>query len=453
MVRTNWVNWRTGLLAAVIAITVAAVFPRAGVHEVRNSSLPMNFPLVDPRPAADDWPWSRGTDGRNVSTSERFPMEWTSSQYEGWTALIPGHGNTTPVLWGNQLFLPSFENHPQRISLVCLQRKTGRSVWQAILHQGKAIQSKERLLRPASVVACDGQSVFVAASFDEKLWVTAVDLNGDVVWQREAGPYRAAENYASAPVVYKALVIVAADQAKDGYVAALHRQTGEIIWRVKRPHGEGFGSPVVATISGRAQLILAGTGSVKSYDPATGTELWTCRSTAERVSNTVAFDAERVFVTRGQANTEVVCIRADGQGDVTRTHVEWRVAQVGDETISPIQFEGLVYLLSDDGRLTCVEATSGKIEWTRKLKGTFAVSPLVVGGYLFCASESGMIYFVTLGTASPQVIENSFGTTITSDPIFAGDSIYLRTRDRIHRIAQPAGEPFVEKPVPPVRRL
>jgi outer membrane protein assembly factor BamB len=443
---TKWVNWQAGLMVAVIAIGAMAVFPGSRVPEIHNASQPFNFALVDPRPGVEDWPWWRGADGRNVAASDQFPTEWTSSDHDGWKVVVPGSGNATPIIWGQQLFLPTYETHSRRISLHCLHRKTGRFLWQTVIHQGKVAPSRGKTSRASSTPACDGQNVFIVTDVQDKLWVTAVDLTGQIVWQRDAGPYRSQENYSASPVFYKSLVIISADQGNESFLAALHRQTGDLIWRIKRPKGESFGSPVVTTIAGSPQLILGGSGAVKSYHPATGDELWTCRTSAEPVSNSVAFDEEYVFATRGQPNAEVICIKGNGSGDVTRTNIEWRLNQIGAEFTSPVYHGGLLYVLSDDGRLCCIQAASGKIEWSRQLQGSFSASPVIVRDYLFCANEAGATYFVSLGASNPQIMENALGGGIIASPIFAGDSLYIRTTGQLHRIAAPASEPFVEKP-------
>lgn len=435
---------------AIIAITV-----RPGQHapEIHNASQPFNFALVDPRPGVDDWPCWRGMDGRNIAATDRFPFTWGDSDHEGWQVAIPGYGNAAPIVWGHQLFLTSYETSSRRILLNCLHRKSGRVLWQTRLHSDGFPKQKEATEMGGSIPACDGQSVFNVTSGNGKLWVTAVDLFGKMVWQREAGLFQSTRGYSSSPVIFKSLIIVSADQASGSYVTGIHRQTGDVIWRVNRPDGESFGSPIVASIAGRPQLVLAGSGSVKSYDPATGSELWSCRTSTERVCNSVAFDDDSVFITRTQPDAEVICINANGTGEITKTHIRWRQTQCGADAVSPVYSDGFLYVLSDDGRLTCVQALTGNVEWTRRLNGSFSASPVIVGDSLFCANESGLTYFVRQGSSNPLIIENTVSGSIVASPIFAGDSLFLRTTSRLHRIDAPDPQPIVEKPSTYRRRL
>ncbi|MFZ4569399.1 MAG: PQQ-binding-like beta-propeller repeat protein, partial [Bacteroidota bacterium] len=276
IVLAKWVNWRTGLVIGVIAIWAMTQIPGFGTPEVHNADAPFNFVLVDPRPSVDDWPWWQGIDHRNVANYKTFPTQWSSSDHEGWQVPIPGYGNASPSLWGNQLFLPVLDTECQRLALLCLQRDSGRIAWRTVLHQGRSSKSIDKVSPALSSPACDGQNVFTVSSDQGKLWITAVEMNGRVAWQREVGPYQSGEPCQSSPVLFKSLVIVSADQPHGSFVAAVHRQTGEIIWRIKRPSGTSFGTPIVATISERPQLVIGGAGGVTSYNPANGKVIWKC---------------------------------------------------------------------------------------------------------------------------------------------------------------------------------
>lgn len=443
--RTPWVNWKTGLLVAVIGVGVIAARSSSSDSEIHNASTASNFALVDPRPGQDDWPCLRGTDGRNVANCSQLPLEWDSTSLGSWAASIPGSGSSSPILWGSQVFLTTQDRRGRRISLNSLDRQTGHILWQTILHHNRHSQSQESV--PAcSTAACDGQRIFVIARVNQRLWLTAVDLKGSIAWQHDVGPYETKATSVTSPVFHKSLVIVSADQDKHGFVVALHRQTGEIIWRIKRSAGESFGSPVLATVAESSQLLLAGSNGVSSYDPSTGKALWTVRTTFGSVANSVAFDDQHVYAMKGHPNAELICVDASGSGDVTGTHIRWRLPQVGDGGTSPVVSGGLVYVLSEEGRVFCVNASTGKIEWTKQVKGTFSTSPVIAGDYLFCADDSGLAYYLTLGSSSPEVIENSLGTGITASPVFAGDSVYLRTANQLHKITAQSAEPVVEKP-------
>ena len=441
----TWVNWRTGLVIGVIAVFAMTQIPGFGTPEVHNATSPSNFVLVDPRPSLDDWPWWQGADHKNISNTTNFPLQWSSSDHEGWQIPVPGHGNAAPCLWGDRLFLPILDIASQRSVLLCIRRDTGRIAWRTTLHQKPFSKSLDKWATASSSPACDGQCIFTVSNIQGKLWITAVQMTGRVAWQREVGPYHSPEAFRSSPILFKSLVIVSADQPHGSFIAAVHRQTGEIVWRIRRPNGASFATPIVATISERPQLVMSGTGGITSYDPYHGKVIWTCSTSAERVANTIAFDADHVFAAYSRPNAEVVCIAGNGNGDVTKSHICWRIPKIGSECPSPIHFDGLLYVLSDDGRLACIQTATGKFEWTRQLEGTFSASPVVAAPFLFCVNEAGVTYFVRANVASAPVITNSLFEEVVATPIIAGDSIFLRTAGRLHRIVASEPQPIVER--------
>ena len=439
----------------MVAMTIVlGVFAsRDGVHEIRHADRLSNFALADGRPGVDDWPCWRGRDGRNVGATDQISAQWATSSQGGWQIELPGHGHATPSVWGDQLFLLTAESDRQLVSLRSYDRQSGRERWGTELHRGGLQTVHEKNSHATATPACDGQSIFAASVGHGRLWITAVDLNGGIVWQREAGPYWTKLGYRSSPVLYKSLVIVAADQRKGSYLTAFHRQTGEIVWRIKRPDGESFATPIVGEIAGRPQLVLGGRGTVLSYDPATGNELWRFHWAAERVANSVAFNEHCVFATSRLPSGEVVCIQADGSGDVTKSHLVWRQVKIGSEIPSPVCHENLLYVLSDEGQLTCLEAPTGKIAWRKKLEGSYSASPIIAGRALICGNETGLTSVIQIGMEFGMIAENRLSEGMMASPIVCGKSVYLRTTNHLLKFVDAANDPVVEKPETRKRRL
>lgn len=446
-------NWSFLTLFAAIMLLAIAGLPEGSVSEVHNADSAANFALVDPHPRHDDWPWIRGIDGRNVAFTDRIPIEWTLADGEGWQAALSGAGHSVPIVWGDHLFVATSDDAAQRVTLRSFHRETGRPLWQSVVLQGGLPKILERGTHASSTPACDGQSVFVAAAANGSLWLTSVDFNGRITWQREAGPYRAKSGYRSSPSLYKNMVIVAADQDAGGYITAFHRQTGAIVWRIRRAAGESHGSPIVATISGRPQLILGGKEFVISYDPATGDELWRCRWSANRIANMVAFDSDHVYAINKHSDGEVVCIRADGSGNVSRTHLVWRQSKVGGELPSPVLYGEHLYVLSEEGLLCCLQAATGKIKWKTRLSGVFSASPIIANDHLICCNESGVATILSTGSDWAVVNVNPLSEGIVATPIVAGNTVFVRTQTSLRCYVARDGEPVVERPEPSKRRL
>ncbi len=428
----NGRNAAAALLAVVIAFLFAS---NTGVRAIRRAQEPSNFVLVDPQPGPTDWPGWRGAKGTNVSTHSRPPRDWSANDNTAWQVTLPGRGHASPSLWGDQILVTTAEARRQTISLLSFDRESGRALWQSELHRSDLPSGHVKNSSASPSPTCDGQFVFVASAVNGSVWVTAVDLAGRIAWQTAAGPFQAKWGYGSSPTLYKSLVIVAVDNKgaafnrlrATSYLAALHRQTGEIVWRIERPPGDSFGTPIVARVAGRDQLVIAGKGLVAAYEPATGDSLWTCRWSAQRVANTVAFDDDHVFASARYPQKELLCIRADGRGEVSGSHVVWRGKQLASEVPSPVVYDGWLYLLTDDGLLACLNATTGKLAWKHRLSGHFSASPLIAGDQVYCCNEEGTTFVVTLGESGEVVAENTLSDGQFASPIVSGNRIYLRT--------------------------
>lgn len=446
MVRWNHRHGRAAAALSLLGMAVGLTVWTNGVREVHRSEAAINFAVLDPHSRHGDWPWWGGLHQDHAEDLATPPIFWTPSGNAGWTVAVPGKGRGGLCGWGENLFLPVVDAHRESVSLACLDRRTGARRWQTDVHvDGLAHETREGRSSVSETPACDGDRVFLATAVRGALWVTAVQTSGRILWQRDAGPYWSRGGYQSSPVLYKSLVIVAADNkgarlnrlSGTSYVAALHRHTGEIIWRVRRPDGDSFGTPVVATIAGRDQMVLAGRKQITSYNPATGDVLWTFQWPAERVANAIAFDGRHVYAMTRQPHPDLVCLRADGTGDVTRTHLVWRTSKVANEATSPIVADGKLYLAGDDGILHCLEAASGQVVWKRRLRGSLIATPLIAGQSLYCANDEGTVFVVRLGSRGDLIGEIKIEEGIQTAPVVIQNHLLLRSLNRLHCLAPP----------------
>lgn len=434
----------------------------AGVSEVDRAHQAVNFAVVDARPAPGDWPWWHGPTQTNSVPLETPPIRWSpADSNSGWAVPVSGRGRTGLCLWGDQLFLPTVDVGRGAIDLLCLNPSTGRLLWQTELHRGELQMPTPRSSPASPSPACDGQHIFMACPTNGTLCVSAVDLTGRIVWQREAGPYFSKWGYSSSPAIYKSLVIVAADNKGSSinrlggasYLAALHRKSGEVVWRVHRPEADSFGTPVVAHIAGRDQLLMAGRNAINSYDPLTGKSLWSCQWSADRVANSVAFDDQCVYATTRHHQPELLCIRADGTGDVTSSHVVWRTNKSSADLPSPVAYDGRLYVQCDDGLLTCMDSSNGKPIWNRQLPGSASSTPVIAGDHIYCCTDDGRVFVFQLGDRGDLAAEIPLGSGIFISPIVSHNRLYLRTAAGLHCVQSDEDGPIAIQPDSPRRRL
>ncbi len=447
--------------ALLLAMTAILTIRHTGVREIHRAQESVNFAVMDARPAQGDWPWWQGATQSSTAPMESPPVQWSSSDTTGWVVPVTGRGRGAICIWGEQLFLPTIDVGREAVSMSCLDHTTGRTLWQTEVCRGGSMPLQPRHSQASTTPACDGTHVFVACPIDGSLCVTALDLHGQIAWQREAGPYFSKGGYSSSPAIYKSLVIVAADNKGarihrlmgTSYLAALHRHTGEIVWRIHRPEADSFGTPVVANIAGRDQLLMAGKGKICSYNPMTGASLWTCQWSAERVANSVAFDDQNVYASARQPRQELLCVRADGTGDVSRTHVVWRGNKSASEIPSPVVFEGRLYTATDDGVLACLEAGTGQVIWKRRVGGNICSSPMIAGRHLFCGNEDGTVFVFGLGGRGELVAEIPVGEGILASPVVSRGRMFLRTLQGLRCVTPREEAPLASQPESSRRRL
>ncbi len=455
-------NFRVLAAIALLGLLLLATLRNTGVREVNRAKESVNFAMMDAHPGPGDWPWFRGTSQSNTAPLANPPAQWLPGESDnGWVASISGRGRTALCVWGEKLFLPVIDTARESISLACVDHASGRLQWQSQLHQGGILSLPARSSQVSTTPACDGTHIYLAAAVNGGLWVTATDLSGRIVWKREAGPYFSKWGYSSSPAIYKSLVIIAADNkgarinrlVGASHLTALHRQTGEIVWRVLRPEADSFGTPIVAHIAGRDQLLMAGKDQVASYDPLTGNSLWTCKWSADRVANSVAFDEHCVYASATFPQQELLCIRADGSGDVTNTHLVWQSNKSAGAELSPLVHDGRLYTITDDGVLACLEAGSGQLQWKRRLGGTISCSPVIAGQYLYCCNEEGKVFVIRLGGRGELVAEIPIGEGIFTAPVVSQNRLFLRTLASLHCVSSSNELPLAVQPEPPRRRL
>ena len=399
-----------------------------------------DLPTIQPGP--DDWPCWRGPKLDNCAAEPQDPpVRWSQTENVVWKTEVPGLGYGSPSLWGKHIFLVTADNAAQVQYLLCYDRPSGKKLWQTEVHRGGFMHQHPKGMQANSTPACDGQRVFVTFMVQGGIWLTALDLDGKILWQKMASPFKSQHGYGASPVIYKSLVIVPADNPGTNWLTALRRDTGEVAWRVRRMDYQSYASPIVARVCGRDQLVIIGPKEVSSYDPNTGKRLWYCDGPAKEDVTTPAYDAERIYAAGGYPERNLLCIRADGSGDVTATHVVWQLKIPVANVPSPLCHDGLLYMVNDGGLLFCFEASSGKKLWTQQLDGAFSSSPVLAGGNIYLPNEAGVTYVFKYGREFQPVATNDLGDGGFASPVICGSRIYLRTRHSLYCLGKADAAP------------
>lgn len=423
-----------GMLSA--GILLAGCARGEPVAEVRPRGRRKSPPT--PRPSAGDWPWWRGPtfDGKAAGSP---PLTWSARENVRWRTPIPGRGHASPVVCGDAVYLATADEKAEEIRLLALDRTTGRVRWDTRLHQGGFLHRHQKNSHASATPACDGKRVYCVAAVHDAVWVTAVDLKGKVLWQQQAGPFASQHGYGSSPVLYADLVIVSGDQDGPGYLAAFARATGTLVWRVQRYDTPSYGTPIVLRTGGRDQLLLAGCSLTAAYDPANGEQLWSCEGPSQVAACTMCAEGDLVVASGGYPESNLLCIRADGRGDVTGSHLVWSTSESITYVPSPLVHEGLLFVVNDKGIATCWSLADGKLHWRQRLGGGFSASPVLAGGHIYVADEAGTTHVFRASEQYTPVARNELPEGQMATLALCGSEIFLRTTEAAYCIAQRNG--------------
>jgi outer membrane protein assembly factor BamB len=380
-----------------------------------------------PSISENDWPWWRGHGQDGVAVGDQQPpTQWSPTENVRWRLPIVGRGHGSPTVFADQVFLATADSSKEEQSVVSVDRETGKLNWQTVVHTGGfANKSRNKLNKKASLasssVATDGEKLFINFMNDDALWTTALDLHGEILWQKRISDYVLHQGYGASPAIFGALVIVSADNKSGGVVVGLNRDTGKVLWKQDRPSKPNYASPIILNAAGRDQLILSGGDLVTSLDPLTGEKIWEIEGATTECVTSAVTDGDHVFTSGGYPTNHVSAVKADGSGEIvwqnkSRVYVP-----------SMLQRDGYLYATLDAGIAACFRCRDGKEMWKKRLGGTFSSSPVMVGDLVYAANEAGQTFLFKASPDSFQkVAENKLGDSVFSTPAICGSRIYTR---------------------------
>lgn len=372
----------------------------------------------------EDWAWWRGPNRNATRSGMTVPIEFGSGQNVLWKSPVPGRGHADPTVVGDRVFLATAESETETQSVVCFDRHSGTQLWQTTLHQGgfeRNVHAKST--QASNTVACDGRRLFVCLLNASKIHLSALDLDGTIVWQKQIGEFRSKFGYSASPLLFESFVIVAADHSDGGFITAVHRESGDIIWKKARPAESTYASPIFAHVAGRDQVLIAGADQVASYAPQTGEQLWSCEGVTSSCVGTVVWDDNNVFASGGYPGAETICIDASNGEAVWRNKQKIYISSL-------MLFDGLLFANSDGGIAYCMDASSGGKNWQGRLKGNHSASPVLIGQHVYTASEEGVVTVYKPTAEGFEVIaRNDMGDEIMASPVAAYGNLFLRVTD------------------------
>ncbi len=377
------------------------------------------------------WPQWRGPSGQGHVVEAAYTDAWSPTAHVAWKVPLPGRGNSSPIVWGDRIYLTTARDEGRRISMLAFSRADGRVLWDTAIAQDGVEWVHQKNGYASATPASDGQRIY--ASFGRH-GLVAFDMNGRIAWQRKFGPIENYHGPAGSPVLYKDRIFLYQDQSargsQGGFVAAFDKATGGTLWQTPRRETVGWGTPVVIHTDERDELIVSGQGRVAAYDPASGRELWTVTGNTFEVIPTPVVAHGLIFASSGRAGP-TIAIRPGGAGDVTRTHVAWSTPRGSPFVPSGIVVGDLLYLVNDmQSILTVYEARSGTLVYQGRLgvaqREGFSASPVAVNGKVFFTNDDGQTFVVQAGREFKLLHVNELGARTLASPALVDGTWYWR---------------------------
>jgi outer membrane protein assembly factor BamB len=412
--------------------------------------------------SAENWPQWRGPGGQGISSEANVPTVWSSTKNVAWKTELPS-GHSSPIVWNDRIFVTAAIEgdvvpgakavghivdgqvwlHPDSVAadrkhtmkVLALDARSGKVLWDRTAYEGTVYDARHRRSSFAGPTAVtDGRMVY-AYFGPEGLY--AYDFSGRLAWKVVERFKTLGLGTGTSPVLFQNLVIIQRDEdeGKASVIAAYDKQSGREVWKTARPVQISWSTPVLVTASNRTELVTNGTELTIAYDPATGKELWRTKGVESNAIHTPLVGKGLVIMTAGFPEKKVIAIRAGAVPDDKR--VAWTYAKGTGYVVSNILYGDYVYLLTDTGIVTCLDAVTGAVqhEGSRPpVASHFMGSPVAFGGLIAMTSEEGDTFMLKAGPKPELVGTNSIDEPVYSSPAIANGRIYIRGEKHLFSI-------------------
>jgi outer membrane protein assembly factor BamB len=415
--------------------------------------------------ARSDWPEFRGPFGNGHvagpdSPPVGLPLTWSEAENVRWKTPIPHRGWSTPVVMNGQIWLTTATEDGHDYFVICVDSSTGK-----ILHNKKLFRSDapEPLGNELNCYASPSPGIErgrVYVHFGSYGTACLDTATGDVMWQRNDLPCRHYRGPSSSVVLFENLVILTFDGVDQQYVTALDKKTGDTVWRTDRDvewndqnltgredpaaaqrirdgdHRKAHSTPLIVTDEdGQVRMLSGGAKAAFAYDPRSGKEVWRVEFDDFSVAPRPLFQDGIAYLVTGITHPELWAVRADSRGNISDTdNVLWRLKARVAKTASPLLIDGLIYMVSDDGIINCVDAPTSETVWQKRIGGAFAASPIYGDGRVYFCNQEGETTVIKPGRKFEALATNTLDDGLMASPAVDGRALILRTKTHLYRI-------------------
>lgn len=428
----RWVTGGVWVALFTVAVTVGVLERASSISGVSPANLPGTTAIVpavaapDAAEIAKNWPGFRGPSSAGVSVFTNVPIAWDVKSGEGvlWKVKVPLPGMSSPVIWGNRVFLTGASEEKREV--YCYDIATGTMLWKmdvdaapGKINRVPKVSKDTGYAAPTPVV--DGVNIYAIFANGD---IAAIDFCSQKKWAVALGLPDNKYGYSASPVIHKGRVLVQYDGGAKSELIALSAANGKKVWSTARPVTESWPSPIVAETAKGPQVVTVANEWIIAYDPENGRELWRVKCRGSEVAPTPVFS--RGLVLASVTADQIYAIRPDGQGDVSKTNVVWKSEDGVSDVPSPVSNGELVYFASSAGTVTCFEVGTGKIMWDKSLDAEFYASPSLAGDRLYLVARSGVVFVLRAGGKYEEIAKLTLGEPSDCLPAFADGRIIMR---------------------------
>lgn len=394
---------------------------------------------ANPLALAENWPCFRGPTRQGISHEKAVPTRWNAASGIAWKQSIPGEGVSSPIVFGNRVFVTTAADDGVSLRLLALDGSDGHVVWnKEIVRQRPGHKSRQNSYA-TTTPATDGERIYVAACDGR---IAAVTMKGEIEWINNDFDYYSEHGLSVSPVLYNDLVIMAFDWSSPGpdkkigwqvpwdksFILALDKTTGRKRWEGKRGRSRiAHVVPLIVSVDGDDQLVSGAGDVIQGFDLKTGERLWTVSSPGEGVVPSIVSGDGLVFATSGFGEPAIRAVRPEGRGDVTETHLVWKSEDDVPKVPSMLYVSPYLYLITESGVVKCLQGNTGNVLWKERLRGKFSASPVWAEGKIYFLSEKGTTTVVQEGPEFKVLAESELGEACYASPAISEGHLFIRS--------------------------
>jgi outer membrane protein assembly factor BamB len=396
---------------------------------------------------AGNWPAWRGPDGTGHSPEKDLPIHWSATDNVRWKAPLPDAGNSSPIIWGERVFLTQATDKGSRRAVLCFDRKDGKLLWQRETEfTGKESTYTGDPHYCSATPVTDGERVIASLG---SAGMVCYDFAGQELWRKDLGRLEHIWGNASSPILYGDLAILWCGPGERQFLLAVNKRNGETVWEHQEPGGNAgadskewhgsWSTPIIVKVDGRDELILAVPEKLKGFDPKTGKEIWSCSGLGRLVYTSPVY-SNGILVIMSGFHGAAMAVRVGGKGDVTDTHRLWHHPPRTPQRVgSPVLAGEHVYILNDNGQAQCFELRTGKELWNQQRlssRGRNWGSMVAAGDRLYITDSGGDTFVLAANPRFEQIAKNPIQERVLATIAVADGELFIRSHRHLWCIGE-----------------